>query len=131
MARNRQSVIFLDTHIAVWLYAGLIGKISKNAQQAIDTNEVIISPIVKLELQYLFEIGRIKVKPETIIKSLSQSIGLRMSETPLDQLVETALKLNWTGDVFDRLLVAEAKAVGSGFITADSTINAQFKNTVW
>ena len=131
MARNKQSVVFLDTHITVWLYAGLIGKISKKAQQAIDTHEILISPIVKLELQYLFEIGRIKVKPYTIIRSLSQSIGLRVSETPLIQIIETALRLNWTRDVFDRLLSAEAKLESAGFISADNTIKSHFKNVIW
>jgi PIN domain nuclease of toxin-antitoxin system len=36
MARNRPSVVFLDTHVAVWLYAGLIEKISETAKQAIE-----------------------------------------------------------------------------------------------
>ena len=70
MARNRQSLVFLDTHITVWLYSGLVEKISDTAKQAIDANDLLISPLVKLELQYLFEIGRITVKPDTIIKNL-------------------------------------------------------------
>ena len=131
MARNRESVVFLDTHIAIWLYAGLSGKLSKIAKQAIDTHEVVISPMVKLEIQYLYEIGRITVKPDTIIRSLSRSIGLKVSETPLDQIIEEALKINWTRDVFDRLLSAEANLVGAGFITADDTIKTNFKKVVW
>jgi PIN domain nuclease of toxin-antitoxin system len=59
MARNKQSVVFLDTHITVWLYAGLIEKISQTAKKTIEANDLLISPMVKLELQYLFEIGRI------------------------------------------------------------------------
>jgi PIN domain nuclease of toxin-antitoxin system len=70
MARNKPSVVFLDTHIAVWLYAGLIVKISETAKQTIEANDLLISPMVRLELQYLFEIGRITVKPDTIIKNL-------------------------------------------------------------
>jgi PIN domain nuclease of toxin-antitoxin system len=131
MARNKQSVVFLDTHIAVWLYAGLIDKISETAKQTIEANDLLISPMVKLELQYLFEIGRITGKPDTIIKSLFTAIGLKVSETPLQQIIEEALKISWTRDVFDRLLSAEANIVGEGFITADENIKSNLKIAIW
>ncbi len=131
MARNKPSVVFLDTHIAVWLYAGLIHKISDTAKQAIEGNDLLISPMVKLELQYLFEIGRITVKPDTIIKNLFAAIGLKVSETPLQQIIEEALKISWTRDVFDRLLSAEATAVEGGFITADENIKSNLKLAIW
>ena len=131
MARNKASVVFLDTHIAVWLYAGLVEKISGTAKQAIEANDLLISPMVRLELQYLFEIGRITVKPDTIIRNLFAAIGLQVSETPLQQIIEEALKINWTRDVFDRLLSAEAAVVGAGFITADENIKSNLKLAVW
>ena len=131
MARNKPSVVFLDTHIAVWLYAGLIDKISETAKQAIEANDLLISPMVKLELQYLFEIGRITGKPDTIIKNLFTAIGLKVSETPLQQIIEEALKISWTRDVFDRLLSAEANIVGEGFITADENIKSNLKLAIW
>ena len=131
MARNKPSVVFLDTHIAVWLYAGLIKKISETAKQTMETNDLLISPMVRLELQYLFEIGRITVKPDTIIKNLFTAIGLKVSETPLQQIIEKALKISWTCDVFDRLLSAEAMVVGGGFITADENIKSNLKLAIW
>ena len=131
MARNKPSVVFLDTHIAVWLYAGLIEKISETAVQTIEANDLLISPMVKLELQYLFEIGRITVKPDTIIKNLFAAIGLKVSETPLQQIIEEALKISWTRDVFDRLLSAEAVLAGGGFITADENIKSHLKLAIW
>jgi PIN domain nuclease of toxin-antitoxin system len=131
MARNRQPVVFLDTHIAVWLYAGLVEKISDNAKQAIDSCDVLISPLVRLELQYLYEIGRITVKPDTIIKALFKAIGLKISETSLQQIIDEALKIRWTRDVFDRLLSAEAKLLGEGLITADETIRSNLNLAVW
>jgi PIN domain nuclease of toxin-antitoxin system len=131
MARNKPSVVFLDTHIAVWLYARLIEKISQTAKQAIEANDLLISPMVRLELQYLFEIGRITVKPDTIIKNLFAAIGLKVSETPLQQIIEEALKISWTRDVFDRLLSAEATVIGGGFITADENIKSNLKLAIW
>lgn len=131
MARNKPSVAFLDTHIAVWLYAGLIEKISETAKQTIEANDLLISPMVKLELQYLFEIGRLTVKPDTIVKNLFATIGLKVSETPLQQIIEKALNITWTRDVFDRLLSAEAMVVGGEFITADEKIISNLKLAIW
>ena len=112
-------------------YAGLIDKISETAKQVIEDNDLLISRMVKIELQYLFEIGRITVKPDTMIKSLFNAIGLRVSETPLQQIIEQALKISWTCDVFDRLLSAEAIVIGGGFITADDVIKSNLKLAIW
>ena len=131
MARNQPSVIFLDTHIVAWLYAGLVDKISEAAKQAIEDHDLLISPMVLLELQYLFEIGRITAKPDTMIKNLFTAIGLKISETPLQLIIEAALKINWTRDVFDRLLSAEAMVAGGGFITADENIKSNLKLAIW
>jgi len=87
--------------------------------------------MVMLKLQYFFQIGRVTVKPDTIIKALFPAIGLRVSETPLQQIIEEALKISWMRDVFERLLAAEANIVGEGFITADETIRSNLKLAIW
>ena len=115
----------------MWLYASLTEKISDAARDAIEDNDQLISPLVKLELQYLFEIGRITVKPDTIIKNLFTAIGLRVSETPLQQILNQAAKINWTRDVFDSMLSAESMATGGGFITADETRKSNLKLAIW
>ena len=131
MARNRNSLAYLDTHIAVWLYAGLVDKLTDAAKSAIDESDLVVSQMVRLELQYLFEIGRIKVKSDTIIRNLSKTIGLRISNIPFGQVIEEALKINWTRDVFDRLLVSEAIVAKLDFISADRNILKNFKKTIW
>jgi len=131
MGRSNEAVIYLDTHIVVWLYAGLTDKFTDIAKNAIDGCDVLISQFIRLELQYLFEITRIKVKPETIVKDLSRAINLKVTNYPLDRIIEEALKIDWTRDVFDRLLVAEAVARGSGFITADKTILSNLGLAIW
>lgn len=70
MGRTNEAVVYLDTHIVVWLYAGLIDKFTDIAKEAINDSDVLISQFIRLELQYLFEIARIKVKPEIILKDL-------------------------------------------------------------
>jgi HAD superfamily hydrolase (TIGR01509 family) len=39
----------------VWLYAGKVENFSEQAKELINGHEVFISPVVRLELQYLFE----------------------------------------------------------------------------
>lgn len=123
--------MYLDTHIVVWLYAGLIEKLTNAAKRAIDDHDNVISHFVRLELQYLYEIDRIRAKPDRIIKNLFKSINLRVSNQPLETIMEEALRISWTRDVFDRLLVAEAKSVGCGLVSADETIRSNFKHAIW
>lgn len=131
MARNKQSLVYLDTHVTAWLYAGLTEKLSDAAKDAIEQHDVFISQFVRLELQYLLEIGRIKAKPDVILKSLAHAINLKVSDVSLEQIIEEALRISWTRDVFDRLFVAEAQAKGCGLISADKDIRAHCKATVW
>ena len=131
MARNRKTVVYLDTHVTVWLYAGLVDKLTDAAKMAIDESDLFVAQMVRLELQYLFEINRIKVKADTIVKSLSKTISLKVSDIGFNQIIEEALKISWTRDVFDRLLVAEAKILRHGFVSADRNIQSNFKQTIW
>jgi len=131
MARNRETIVYLDTHVVIWLYAGLLDKITDAAKKAIDESDLFISQMVRLELQYLYEIGRIKVRPGTAINSLIKTIGLKESDIAFNRVIEEALKLKWIRDVFDRLLVAEAKTLKYGFVSADRDIQANFKSTIW
>jgi len=132
MERRSQSLVYLDTHIVVWLYAGLLDKFTSKAKAGIDDNNVVISQFVRLELQYLYAIGRIKVEPDKIIGELAGEIDLRISECPLNNIIEEALKINWTRDVFDRLLVAETMRDQSLLlITADKKIREKFTQALW
>jgi PIN domain nuclease of toxin-antitoxin system len=115
----------------VWLYAGLVDKLTEAAKTAIDESELLVSQIVRLELQYIYEIGRIKVRADTIINNLSKTIGLKISDIAFNQIIDEALKMSWTRDVFDRLLVAEAKALNYGLISADRKIQSHFQQTTW
>ncbi|HPQ42427.1 MAG TPA: PIN domain-containing protein [bacterium] len=47
--------MFLDTHVVVWLYEGRTELFTDAARNAIDANDLAISPMVLLELAYLEE----------------------------------------------------------------------------
>ena len=131
MERRMQPIVYLDTHIVVWLYAGLVKKLTNFAKKKIENSDVMISEIVRLELQYLYEIHRITDTPEKIIESLSQSIGLKLSNSALTDIIDQALTIDWTRDVFDRLIVAESMAYQKELISADENIRTHYNRTIW
>ncbi len=124
-------MIYLDTHVVVWLYAALEEKFSQTARTLINQHELFISPIVGLEIQYLYEIGRITVESEAIIADLRQSIGLQICDAAFDEVVAQAINLSWTRDPFDRLIIAQAQVGEGQLLTKDKTILRQFAGAVW
>ena len=131
MAKGKESLVYLDAHIVVWLYDALTNRLSRVAAEAIEENDLIVSRIVELELQFLHEIGRLRVKPAEIIKHLSAQIGLRLSDTGLERIIRAAAGMGWTRDVFDRLIAAESAATDIPLITKDRTIRTHHKLSVW
>ena len=115
----------------VWLYAGDLKKISKPAQKLINKNEIYICSIVRLELQYLFEIGRITVESKEIIIDLSGRIGLKICDKNFNIIVNGALDLSWTRDPFDRIIVANAALNNNILLTKDKNILANYENARW
>lgn len=135
MVRGRQNIAFLDTHIVIWLYDKLLNKISGKAKDFINENEIIICPIVILEMQYLYEIKRLKTEPMNIIKYLQSDLGLKISETRFIQLIDRATEVYWTRDVFDRLIVTDVMVHDNQYnaylISADEEIRQRFGQCVW
>ena len=131
MAKRKESLVYLDTHVVVWLYDALTDRLSQAAAEAIEDNDLVISRLVELELQFLHEIGRIRIKPAEIIKHLSNQIGLRLSDISLEQIVSAAMGMNWTRDVFDRLIAAESAVMDVPLITKDRTIRTHHKLSIW
>ncbi len=131
MVRREQNVVYLDTHVVIWLYDALTDRLSSTARSAIEQNDVRIAWVVKLEVQYLHEIGRVRVPAETVIESLSRSIGLRLSGVPCGEIVQRALEMKWTRDVFDRLIAAESEVTASGLVTKDARMKRNLETAIW
>ena len=124
-------VIRLDTHVVVWLYTGETEQLSTAAVAAIEQHELVVSPMVQLELSYLHEIGRLTIGGADIVADLERRVGLRRSDLALEALVDTAASLTWTRDPFDRLIVADALVAGAALITKDRTIHHHTTITRW
>lgn len=124
--------VYLDTHIAVWLHAGLTEKLTKEACREIDRRELLISPMVYVELDYLFRRGRIRYEASRIFADLSGTFGITMCQFPFPAIAVAAVDFAWSSDPFDHLIVAHAKAnQNSSLITADEKIRTNYKNAVW
>ena len=125
-------MLYLDTHVVVWLAAGLIDKLSHAAKIAIEeAEELVYSPVVALELKYLHETGRIKQPPDRVLASLEGSIGLKSRDLMLGPLIASASRLEWTRDLFDRLIVAQSSYDGSSLITKDRKIRKHYSAAIW
>lgn len=124
-------MIYLDTHVIVWMYAGKIDTFTEQTKKLINTHEVFISPIVRLELQYLFEIQRVMVEPKEIIFDLSDRIGLELCDKNFNTIVSKAFNFSWTRDPFDRIIVATAAINQDILVTKDQTILKNYKQSIW
>ncbi len=124
-------MIYLDTHVVVWLYSGDIRLISKNAQQMIEDNQIGISPIVLLELSFLYEIKGIRVEADQIQTYLEQQIGLTVCNKKFELICKNAALQKWTRDPFDRLITAQAALTKSILITKDKNIRNHYPQAMW
>lgn len=126
MERRKSSLAFLDTHVIVWLYDGLLGRFSAQAQSVMEACELRISPVCVLELQYLYEIKRISTEPKKICHHLEVTIDLKKDETNFSNIIGEAMTLSWTRDPFDRIIVAHAQYTKAYLITADQMIQSHY-----
>ena len=124
-------MIYLDTHILVWLYAGEVGRLSAVGQQLLRQHDLLVSPIVSLEVQYLYEIQRIQVDAPTLMADLRYRLGMKVCEKPFDRVVERSWQYDWTRDPFDRLIVAQASLDDDLLLTKDETIRAHYLFARW
>jgi len=124
-------LIYIDTHIVVWLYAGQIKKLSNQAKDLLNDNEIQISPIVRLELQYLNEIKRITAFANDILVGLSNSIGLTICSKNFNNIINSAMDLDWTRDPFDRIIVANAALNDNYLLTKDQTILENYSKSLY
>jgi len=122
--------VFLDTHAVLWLYDNKIDKFTFRSKKYLDSTPLWYSPIVYLELHYLYEIKKNRHLPLTILKALSNEIGLQSSTTSFYEIIQQATKILWTRDVFDRVITADAQVNNAPLITADKTIQKYYKKAL-
>ena len=125
-------ICYIDTQVAIWLNEANLAKLSRKALAMIEAADVRISPMAVVELEYLYGIRRIIIKPQDILVKLGAEIGLTVCDHPFPAIAEMALGETWTRDPFDRIIVAHAKSNGAApLLTRDELIRANYPNARW
>jgi PIN domain nuclease of toxin-antitoxin system len=124
-------VIYLDTHAVEALRNAKLRLFSKEARRLMQREtEIRISPIVLLELEYLREIGRIRVGARETLTNLGESIGLAVCGLPFRDVALQAATESWTRDPFDRMIVAQARLAKAVLLTKDGDILANYSKAL-
>jgi PIN domain nuclease of toxin-antitoxin system len=124
-------IAHLDTHAAIWLYAGETKLFPEAALALLEQGEIFISPAVLLEIKYLQEINKISVSPDTVLNSLAREIGLKICEEDFFSVVQEAMGYTWTRDPFDRIITATAAKARAWLVTKDAGIRGHYKRAFW
>lgn len=125
-------IAYLDTNVVVRLAQGDLRRIRPHTRKILDNATLLISPIVLMELEFLYEIARNKLSARDLLKKIGPEIDLRVCDLPFPSIVDAALDEKWTRDPFDRIIVAHAKANGLAFlISTDEEIAKHYSRAVW
>jgi len=114
-----------------WLSAGRADLLSARARTSIEEGDLVNSPVVDLELQYLWETKRTTQPASVVVDDLASRIGLGLSPAPFPAVARRAVELAWARDPFDRLLVAQAALDGARLVTKDRVIRSHYAASVW
>jgi PIN domain nuclease of toxin-antitoxin system len=126
------SIAYLDTHVAVYLHDGAVEELSKEAKRQIEGNDLLISPMVFFEFDYLFRRKRVSAGAEEIYRNLNADFGVALCSVPFARVTWEALNTGWTNDPFDRLIVAQAIANHRApLITRDRLIRQNYTQAIW
>lgn len=126
------STAYLDTHAAVFLHAGLLKELSKEAKRQVEANDLLISPMVFLEFDYLFRRKKIAFDAKEMFADLNETFGVALCSCPFATVAREALSITWTTDPFDRLIVAQASANHQAhLITRDRLIRKNYPGARW
>lgn len=125
-------IAYLDTNVVVWLAQGAIARISRKAQGVLERADLLISPMMLIELEYLYESKRIKLPARDVRLKIEHEIGVRVCDLSFLSVASAGLDEKWTRDPFDRMIVAHAKANGlAPLVSADKEIQKHYPRTVW
>lgn len=117
-------MILLDTHALIWLHRG-----HRRTRSLEGHAGLYLSPASVLELQFLLEAGRIRLKSGATVRELVDDDRWLVDEAPSVAWFERARDFAWTRDPFDRLIVAHAALRGWRLATADEPILEQLSES--
>ena len=124
-------MIYLDTHVVAWLHHGKLNRFTARGLRLIERETLKVAPVVALELEYLYEIGRVSERSAHVLQHLSNRIGLAICDRDPIKVITRACDLAWTRDLFDRMIVAQAAIGQDPLLTCDADIREHYPKARW
>jgi len=116
-------VILLDTNALIWLH--------RRDERVVPLERggarLYVSPASVLELQFLTEAGRLRLKRQATLAQIVRDDRWVVDDPPSAAWFEEAAGVGWTRDPFDRLLVAHARLRRWPLATSDQRVIAQLR----
>ena len=109
-------MILLDTNALIWLEQG-----HRRTRRLQEAGPLSISPASLLELQFLAEVGRIRMTAGGL-DALAHDDRWLLDDPLASTWFLEAADVSWTRDPFDRLIVAHARVRGWRIATADAAM---------
>lgn len=130
---DSQTVIsYLDTNIAIFLHSGNAARLTQRATEQIESTDLLVSAMVMLELEMLYEKGAIQYTASQILSDLNQQIGVSVCQFPMAVVMSSALRVKWTREPGDRIIVANAIANNEApLVTSDRRTHEEYSNAIW
>lgn len=124
-------MIHLDTNVVLWVHQNNTAHFPPKVRKWLRGARPMISPMVRVELAFLHERGRLNFTAAEILEDLRLQIDLGIAESRLEQVAAIASTLKWTRDPFDRMITAHALADDLPLLTKDATILTNCPLACW
>ena len=129
---GQQAISYLDTNVVIFLHSGNVTRLTQRAMDQIESSDLLVSGMVMLELEMLFEKSALKYSASQIFADLNQQIGVSVCQLPMSAIMTSALAIKWTREPGDRIIVANAVANNEApLITSDRRIHEHYRNAIW
>jgi len=117
-------MILLDTNALLWME-----RAHPRSEPLLSYHgRLYVSPASLLEVQFLIEVGRIKLRRGASVDDLARDNRWLVDDPSAAAWFESARDIAWTRDPFDRLIVAHAELRKLRLATGDSQILARLND---
>lgn len=120
------SQLLLDTHIALWWFAGNT-RLNAEVREAISQSVCWVSAVSVWEVAIKFRLGKLPVAPGLFLSAATHADMRLLPITP-EHAAATSELTAFHHDPFDRLLIAQARQEHLTLLTADQTLLAYGAN---